>query len=88
MAAGHDIYTFNVGTIPAQRQMLVDTGIAIGRPRGTYGRLLARSGMASKQGIAVDGGVIDADYRGEGKVILQNHGNSSYKFKAGDMLWG
>jgi len=61
MAAGHDIYTLRDGTIPAQRQMLVDTGIAIGLPRGTYGGLAARSGMAGKHGIAVGGGVIDAD---------------------------
>jgi len=73
MAAGHDIYALKDGTIPAQRQMLVDTGMAIGLPSGTYGRLAARSGMASKHGIAVGGGVIDADYTGEIKVILRNH---------------
>ena len=73
LAAGHDIYALKDGTIPAQRQMLVDTGIAIGLPRGTYGRLAARSGMASKHGIVVGGGVIDADYTGEIKVRLRNH---------------
>ena len=48
MAAGHDIYALRDGTIPAQRQMLVDTGIAVGLLKDTYGRLAARSGMASK----------------------------------------
>ena len=48
MAAGHDIYAVKNRNIPAQRQMLVETGIAIGLPKGTYGRLAARSGMASK----------------------------------------
>jgi len=86
MAAGHDIYALKDGTIPAQRQMLVDTGIAIGLPRGTYGRLAARSGMASKHGLTVGGGVIDADYTGEIKVILRNHGDTSYEFKAGDPI--
>jgi len=33
MAVGHDLYALKDGTIPAQRQMLVDTGIAIGLPR-------------------------------------------------------
>jgi len=84
MAAGHDIYALKNGTIPAQRQMLVDTGIAIGLPKGTYGRLAATTGMASKHGIAVGRGVIDADYTGEIKVILRNQRNASYKFKAGD----
>ena len=64
--------------------MLVETGIAIGLPKGTYGRSAAGSGMASKQGTAVGGGVIDADYTGEVRVILQNHGTSDYEFKAGD----
>jgi len=83
MAAGHDIDTLKDGTIPAQRQMLVDTGIAIGLPRGTDGRLEARSGMAGKHGIVVGGGVIEADYTGEIKVILRNHGDTRYEFKAG-----
>ena len=48
MAAGHDIYALEDGTIPAQRQMLVDTRIAIGFPKGTYGRLVARASMAVK----------------------------------------
>jgi len=86
MAAGHDIYALKDGPLPAQRQMLVDTGIAIGRPRGTYGRLEAGSGMASQHGIAVGGGFIDADYTGEINVILWNHGKTSYKFKAADCM--
>jgi len=86
MAAGHDIYALKDGTIPAQRHMLVDTGIAIGLPRGTYGRLAVRSGMASTHKIAVGGGVIDVDYTGEIKVILRNHGDTSYEFRAGDRI--
>jgi len=77
MAAGHDIYALKDGIIPAQRHMLVETGIAIGQPSGTYGRLAARSGMASKHGIAVGGGVIDEDYTGEVKVILRCYGGSN-----------
>jgi len=86
IAAGHDIYALKDGTIPAQRQMLVDTGIAIGLPRETYRRLAARSRMANKHGRAVVGGVIDADYTGEIKVILRNHGETNYEFKAGDRI--
>ena len=86
IAAGQDIYALKNGTIQAQRQMLVDTGIAIGLPKGTYGRLEAQSGMASKHGIAVGGGVIDADYTGEVRVILRNHGTIDYEFKAGDRI--
>ena len=86
MAAVHDINALKNGTIQAQRHMVVETGIAIGLPKGTYGRLAARSGMASKHGIAVGGGVIDAEYTGEVRVILRNHGTTDYEFKEGDRI--
>ena len=66
--------------------MLVETGIAIGLPKAAYGRLAARSGMASKHGIAVGGGVIDVDYTGEVRGILGKHGTTDYEFKTGDRI--
>ena len=42
--------------------------------------------MASKQDIAVGGGIIDGDSTGEIRVILRNHGTSDYEFKAGDRI--
>ena len=72
--------------VRAGGQTLVKTGIAIGLPEGTYGRLAARSGIASRMGIAVGGGVIDADYTGEIKVILRNHGKADCLYKAGDRI--
>jgi len=65
---------------------MVETGILIALPEGTNGRLAARSGMASKMGIAVGGGVIDADYTGEIRVILRNHGEVNCLFKAEDRI--
>jgi len=66
---------------------MVETGISIGLPEGTYGRLAARSGsMASKMGIAVGRGLVDADYTREVKVILRNHGEADCVFKAGDRI--
>jgi len=85
-AAGHDIYAVTDGLVPAKGQTMVETGIAIGLPEGTYGRLAARSGMASKMGIAVGDGVIDADYTGEVKVIVRNHCEADCVFKAGDRI--
>ena len=72
--------------VPAKRQTMVETGIAIGLPEGTYGRPAARSSMASKMGIALGGGVIDADYKGEVRVILRNHGEADCVLKAGDRI--
>ena len=86
MAAGHDIYALKEGSRPAKGQVMVRTGIAIGLPKGTYGRLAARSGMASKNGIAIGGGVIDVDYTEEVKVILRNHGREYYQIKVGDRI--
>jgi len=51
----------------------VKIGLAVAVPEGTYGRIAPRSGLATKS-ITVDEGVIDADYRGEVKVLLVNHG--------------
>jgi len=85
-AAGQDIYALTDGLVPAKGQTMVETRIAIGVPEGTYGRLAARSGIASKIGIAVGRGVIDADYTGEVKVILRNHGKGDCVFKAGDRI--
>jgi len=79
-AAGHGMYTLTDGFVPGKGQTIVETGIAIGLPEGTYGRQAARSGMASKMGIAVGGGVIDADYTGEVKVILRNPGEAKCIF--------
>ena len=86
LVAEHDIYALKDGMVPARGQTLVETGIAIGLPEGTYGRLAAHSGMASKMGIAVGGGVIDADYTGEIKVILRNYGKANCLYRASDRI--
>jgi len=70
----------------AKGQAMLETGIAIGLPEETYPRLAARTGMAIKMGIAVGSGVIDADYTGEVKGILADHGQAEYSFSAGDRI--
>ena len=60
-AAGHDLYAMDEVLIPAKGQTLVDTGLAIGLPSGTYARIAPRSGLAHKKRINVGGGVIDAE---------------------------
>jgi len=86
VAAGHDIYALTDGIVPGKGQTTVDTGIEIGLLEGTYGRRAARSGMPSKMGIAVGGGVIDADYMREIKVILRNLGETNCLYKARDRI--
>jgi dUTP pyrophosphatase len=65
---------------------MVSTGIAIGIPNGTYGRVAPRSGLAAKHGIDVGAGVIDPDYTGEVKVILFNNSDNDFEIKKGDRI--
>jgi len=85
-SAGHDLYALDNVLIPSQGQKLIRTGIAIGIPQGTYARIAPRSGLAYKESIGICGGVIDADYTGEVKVIMMNHGKKSYQVQEEDRI--
>ena len=50
------------------------------------GRVAPRSGLASKNFIDTGAGVIDADYRGQVKVLLFNHAETDFKIKMGDRI--
>lgn len=86
LAAGYDIYSSESATVPAHGQALVSTDISIIVPLGTYGRVAPRSGLAVKHGISTGAGVIDADYRGEVKVVLFNHSEKDFKIEKGDRI--
>lgn len=72
---------------PMQRA-LVPTGIFIGIPQGFEAEVRPRSGIAVKHGVTVlnTPGTIDADYRGEVKVILINLGNATFTINKGDRI--
>ena len=77
-AAGADLYAClseDMAIAPGETKM-VHTGIAMELPMGYVGLVYARSGLASKRGLAPANkvGVIDCDYRGELMVALHNHG--------------
>lgn len=76
-AAGADLYAniIDSETILPHETKFIKTGIAISIPKGLVGLLFARSGLASKRGLAPANkvGVIDSDYRGEIIVALHNH---------------
>ena len=65
---------------------LVSTGIRVAIPPSYYGRLAPRSGLALKHGIDVGAGVIDADYRGDVKVLLFNFGTEAFQVRKGDRI--
>ncbi len=86
LAAGYDLAASEAGVVAAGGKALVPTGLAIKCPPGTYGRIAPRSGLAVKNMIGVGAGVVDADYRGEVRVVLFNHGPEPFAYKEGDRV--
>ena len=84
-AAGWDLFSSMAFQLAPGERKLVSTGVAMEIPRGHYGRIASRSSLAS-QGLDMAGGVVDADYRGEVKVILANQGDQSKSFEVGDRV--
>jgi dUTP pyrophosphatase len=72
---------------PLER-ILVSTGLFIALPKGYEAQIRARSGLAFKHGITVlnSPGTIDADYRGELKVLLVNLSNTSFMINDGERV--
>jgi dUTP pyrophosphatase len=67
-------------TLSPGRRAMVPTGLAIALPEGFEGQVRPRSGLAAKHGVTVlnSPGTIDADYRGELKIILINLGEQPF----------
>ena len=85
LATGHDLYSIEALSIPANNRALIRTGLAIALPQVTYGRIAPRSSLATKL-ITVDAGVVDEDYGGELKVLLVNNSKMDYKVQKGDHI--
>ena len=75
-------------TIQPGKKSIIPTGIAVSIPLEYEVQIRPRSGLAAKNSIGVlnSPGTIDADYRGEIKVILINLGNSSFKINKNDRI--
>lgn len=91
-AAGYDLYSYIPGhqalaILPGETEK-IKTGIAIEIPKGYAGLIYARSGLATKQGLAPANkvGVIDSDYRGEIIVALHNHSNALQIVENGERI--
>lgn len=95
-ASGMDITSIEHVTIPAPNLQndykpaisIVNTGLAMALPEGCEAQIRPRSGLAAKHGITVlnSPGTIDADYRGEIKIILINLGKYDFKIEPGDRI--
>ena len=89
-SAGADLYALLDAPleIAPHETCLIHTGISLEIPEGYCGLVFARSGLASKKGLAPANkvGVIDADYRGEVMVALHNHGISMQTIASGERI--
>lgn len=95
-AAGYDLYANRVSeyatrstiTIHKGETAKVGTGIAVEIPKGYFGAIYARSGLATKQGLRPANcvGVVDADYRGELIVALHNDSGTDRTVSNGDRI--
>ena len=89
-AAGADLYACSDAdiTIAPGETVLVHTGLSMEIPEGMVGLIYARSGLASKRGLAPANkvGVVDSDYRGEIMVALHNHGAASQTISHGERI--
>ena len=91
-SAGMDLYAAiaedkPISLLPSGR-VLVETGLAIALPENYEAQIRPRSGLAFKFGLTVlnSPGTIDADYRGEIKVSLINHGTERFTIKRGERI--
>lgn len=75
-------------TVAPGARALVPTGIAIALPDGVEAQVRPRSGLAARHGVSMvnSPGTIDADYRGEIRVILINHGDAPFTIARGDRI--
>ncbi|TYC72306.1 dUTP diphosphatase [Stappia sp. BW2] len=90
LAAGLDLLAAVDGkvTLAPGARALVPTGLAMALPAGYEAQVRPRSGLAAKYGVTVlnTPGTIDADYRGEVKVILINLGEDPFEISRGDRI--
>ena len=86
--AGHDLRCVEPFALEPGERRTVPTGVAVALPEGTAGLVVPRSGLAARDGISVVNGpgLIDANYRGEVKVVLVNLGAERFTAQAGDRI--
>jgi len=82
---GYDLYSCEDTTLPARGAAGVHTGIAIEFAPTAGGIVKTRSGMAKKR-LMCNAGVIDAGYRGEVIVLMENLGDEPYLIRKGDKI--
>ena len=86
--AGVDLYAREDTKLESGEWAAIPTGLAVAIPIGYVGLVAPRSGLAARHGLSVVNGpgVVDSGYRGEVKVLLINHGDSSVLLERGERI--
>ena len=84
-AAGYDLSSPDPYIVDPNSTILINLKIQMAIPKGFFGKIEGRSGLALK-GMTPQGGVIDSDYRGEVAVILTNHSLDTHWISVGDRI--
>jgi len=87
-SAGMDLAASETATLPPGERASVGTGLAVAVPEGYELQIRPRSGLAARHGVTLVNapGTIDADYRGEIRILLINHGREVFRVERGDRI--
>jgi dUTP pyrophosphatase len=85
-AAGADLRANCALSIPPGGRAAVPIDLQVEIPAGFVGLIWPRSGLAVRNGIDTLAGVVDADFRGDVRVVLVNHGDEPFEIVAGDRV--
>jgi dUTP pyrophosphatase len=88
---GYDLYTDRSGILPAKGMLVLTTGVAAeytltSEPELRFGFLVKIRSSLGMRGVVILGGVIDAGYRGEVKLMLGSFADEDIPFHAGDKI--
>lgn len=84
--AAMDFYSYKDYRLKPGEKIVIETGVAIAIPRGYWGNVRDRSGLAAKHSLHTMGGVFDSNYRGEVQIVMINLSQEIYNIKKGDRI--
>lgn len=84
--AGYDLRTMEFTVIPPGKVVQIPTGVFLAMPELVYAQVCSKSGLVLNKNVGVDGGVVDAGYRGEVCVLMRNYGTEDVTFEPGDKV--
>ena len=84
--AGFDLFAFEAVTLEPNSTTIIDTKIAMQIPVSYYGHIVENPELAAKHSLVTLGGVVDANYRSEIKVVLRNLSAHSVNFHPGNRI--